>query len=284
MTIRQATTEVGAFFYLAEDFFIAAELDRGLAWELSVLQTALAHLPAEGPCHIIDVGAHIGLYTIPCARRVQGRGRVHAFEPHAFMADLLCRNVEANNCSAGVEVFRCAAGHVDGVDVSLDDAMRDGPNIGVPYRYEDARAFNYAGVQLGLGARKVVMRTLDSFAFANVALLKVDAEGTEPLVLWGARPHRALPSAHPVRARRQARHRVDAVDDRHPAGGRGYSHRGVHIAPRLRRAAAAGRQGVPAAAAPLSRRRPIFRCGRSLPTRRPTQQVWAVAIHMVPLQ
>jgi FkbM family methyltransferase len=36
-------------------------------------------------------------------------------------------------------------------------------------------------------ARKVVMRTLDSFAFADVALLKVDAEGAEPLVLWGAR-------------------------------------------------------------------------------------------------
>jgi hypothetical protein len=31
------------------------------------------------------------------------------------------------------------------------------------------------------------MQTLDSFAFADVALLKVEAEGAEPLVLWGAR-------------------------------------------------------------------------------------------------
>ena len=187
MTIRRATTEMGTFFYLAEDFYIAAEFDRGLAWELSVLQTALAHLPAEGPCNVVDVGAHVGLYTIPCAHRVRGRGRVHAFEPHAVMANLLCSNVEANKCSADVEVFRFAAGHVDGVEVSLEDAIRDGPNAGEPYRYEDARAFNYAGVQLGVGARKVVMRTLDSFAFADVALLKVDAEGAEPLVFWGAR-------------------------------------------------------------------------------------------------
>jgi hypothetical protein len=31
------------------------------------------------------------------------------------------------------------------------------------------------------------MRTLDSFDFSDVCLLKVDAEGAEPLVFWGAR-------------------------------------------------------------------------------------------------
>jgi FkbM family methyltransferase len=187
MNIRQATTEMGRFYYLAEDFFIAAALDRGFAWELGVLHRVLAHLPAEGPCSVIDVGAHVGLHTVPYAQRAQGRGLVYAFEPHAVMADLLCRNAEVNKCSASVALFRFAAGHVDGVEVSLDDVIHDGPNAGQPYHYEDGRAFNYGGLQLGLGARKVVMRTLDSFAFADVALLKVDAEGAEPLVLWGAR-------------------------------------------------------------------------------------------------
>ena len=187
MTIRQVTTAAGTFYYLAEDFFIANALDYGVTWELAVLQTVMAQLPAEGPCNIIDVGAHVGLHTIPYARFAQGRGRVHAFEPHAIMADLLCRNLEVNKCSAAVEVLRFAAGHVDGVEVSLEDVIRDGPNAGQPYRYEDARPFNYGGLQLGPGARKVVMRTLDSFDFPDVCLLKVDAEGTEPLVLWGAR-------------------------------------------------------------------------------------------------
>jgi len=187
MNIRQATNEMGTFYYLAEDFFIAAALDHGFAWEPNVLDGIFAHLPMKGPCNVIDVGAHVGLHTIPYARWVQARGRVYAFEPHALMTDLLCRNAEVNNCSARVEVFRCAAGHVDGAEVSLDDVIHDGPNAGQPYHYEDARAFNYGGLQLGLGARKVVMRTLDSFAFADVGLLKVDVEGAEPLVLWGAR-------------------------------------------------------------------------------------------------
>ncbi len=187
MNIRRATTEMGTFDYLAEDFFIAGALRQGFAWELNVLRGVLAHLPAEGPCNVIDVGAHVGTHTIPYARRVQGRGIVYAFEPQEFMADLLCRNVVVNGCSASVEVFRFAAGHVNGVEVSMEDVIRDGPNAGQPYHYEETRPFNYGGLQLGLGGRKVVLRTLDSFAFADVALLKVDAEGAEPLVLWGAR-------------------------------------------------------------------------------------------------
>jgi hypothetical protein len=42
MNIRQATTEMGTFSYLAEDFFIAAALDNGLAWERDVLRRTLA--------------------------------------------------------------------------------------------------------------------------------------------------------------------------------------------------------------------------------------------------
>jgi len=187
MNIRQATTEMGTFFYLAEDFFIAATLDDGFAWELGVLYGVLAHLPAQGPCNVVDVGAHVGLHAIPYAHRVEGRGRVYAFEPHAVMAELLGRNAEVNECSAGIEILHFAAGHIDGIEASLDDVIHDGPNAEQPYHYEPSRPFNYGGLQLGLGARKVTMRTLDSFAFADVALLKVDAEGSEPLVLWGAR-------------------------------------------------------------------------------------------------
>jgi hypothetical protein len=52
------------------------------------------------------------------------------------MAELLCRNAEVNKCSASVEVFRFAAGHIDGVEVSLEDVIYDGPNAGQPYHYE----------------------------------------------------------------------------------------------------------------------------------------------------
>lgn len=186
MQIGRAKTELGEFCYVAEDAFIGSHLGTGQAWEREIVHVVRRLLPTEGPCNVIDVGAHVGTHTVPYAQWVQGRGRVFAFEPQAVMADLLCRNIVLNGCSA-VDVFRFAAGHVDGVEVSMEPTIRDGPNAYQPFEYEDSRAFNYGGLQLGQGGQRVIMRTLDSFHFEDVRLLKVDAEGTEPLVLWGAR-------------------------------------------------------------------------------------------------
>ena len=43
------------------------------------------------------------------------------------------------------------------------------------------------GVQIGQGGETVEMVTLDAFSFSNVSLMKVDVEGAERLVFWGAR-------------------------------------------------------------------------------------------------
>jgi FkbM family methyltransferase len=187
MTIRQAATEMGTFRYIAEDAYIGEVLAGGVAWERDVLEVLRYRLPSAGSCNAIDVGAHVGTHTIPYARWLRDRGRVYAFEPQVIMAELLRHNVELNGCGANVEVLPHAVGHADGLDVTLDEVIHDGPNAGLPYGYDDGRAFNYGGVQLGSGGASITMRTLDSFGFDDVGLLKVDAEGAEPLVLWGAR-------------------------------------------------------------------------------------------------
>jgi FkbM family methyltransferase len=187
MTIRRATTALGTFYYVAEDFFIAGVLDHGVAWEYSLLEVVRPLLEARGPCNVVDVGAHVGTHAVPYARWVRGRGRVYAFEPQPMMVALLRRNLETNGCVADVEIFQAAAGHRDSVDVSMENVIRDGPNAGVVFAYQDGTDFNYGGLQLGRGGVRVQMRTLDSFNFDNVGLLKTDAEGADTLVLWGAR-------------------------------------------------------------------------------------------------
>jgi len=185
--IRRATTELGTFYHIAEDFYIASVLEYGVAWERETLEVVRHLLPVRGPCNVVDVGAHIGTHAVPYARWVRGRGRVYAFEPQPVMAALLRRNLEMNGCVADVEIFQSAAGHQDGLEVSMENVIRDGPNAGVAFAYEDGTDFNYGGLQLGLGGVRVKMRTLDSFHFDNVGLLKIDAEGSEPMILWGAR-------------------------------------------------------------------------------------------------
>lgn len=178
---------MGTFYFLREDSFVGGYLADGVAWERNVLVSILRRIPPRGRCNVVDVGAHIGTHAIPYARAVRHRGNVHAFEPQAVMVDLLRRNVEVNDCTAEVVVHPHALGHVDGIEVSMHDVILDGPNAGRRYGYEDGRPFNYAGLQLGAGPTTVAMRTLDSFELTDVALIKVDAEGSEPLVFWGAR-------------------------------------------------------------------------------------------------
>ena len=40
---------------------------------------------------------------------------------------------------------------------------------------------------MGLGGEMITMRTLDSFNFENISFLKIDVEGCEKLVLYGAK-------------------------------------------------------------------------------------------------
>jgi FkbM family methyltransferase len=187
VTIGCASNVLGTFYYLVEDAFIGGDLARGLAWEYDVLALALRELSARGTCSVIDVGAHIGTQAIPYARQVRGRGCVFAFEPQPVMLDLLRRNIEANGCTEDIVVHPYAVGHIDGLEVTLAGSILDGPNAGRPYAYRDGQAFNYGGLQLGFGETKVTMRTLDSFELTEIGLIKVDAEGSEPMVFWGAR-------------------------------------------------------------------------------------------------
>jgi FkbM family methyltransferase len=57
---------------------------------------------------VVDVGAHIGLYTIIAAKRVGPTGKVIAIEPDPGNCKLLKRNVELNNLT-NVIILECAA-------------------------------------------------------------------------------------------------------------------------------------------------------------------------------
>jgi len=61
--------------------------------ELRIVKRLLA-----GGGDFVDVGAHIGLYTVHAARLLRGSGRVLAFEPNAEARKQLEANVRLNEC------------------------------------------------------------------------------------------------------------------------------------------------------------------------------------------
>jgi FkbM family methyltransferase len=114
----------------------------------------------------LDVGANIGLYTLP-ASRIAKNSQVVAVEPSLRNRERLEENLRLNGIT-NVRMEACALGEKAG-EMAFCDA--------------DALAH----VELGGNGPKVPVRTLDSILpEGEISLLKVDVEGFELSVFQGA--------------------------------------------------------------------------------------------------
>ncbi|MBX7143752.1 MAG: FkbM family methyltransferase [Oligoflexia bacterium] len=144
-------------------------------------------LPKNG--NILDIGAHIGTYATYLSRCVP-LGRVFAFEPQLPIFKLLQKNLYDNgiqNCTP----YQLGAAHRYCTS-AMERTSRDGMGIGLAPTYQgDAPRYNYGGLALGIGGQKVKCVPLSTFCSRNkirkVDLIKVDVEGAEPFVFFGAR-------------------------------------------------------------------------------------------------
>jgi FkbM family methyltransferase len=127
----------------------------------------------------VDVGAHVGQYSLLASGLVGSEGTVHSFEPEPETFDLLEHNVLINGLH-NVHPIRCALGERL-KNVELYVARPD--NIGQTSLRQPA---NFSGVKV-----KVRCQTLDSYAgehgIDRIHLIKIDVEGAELDVLLGAR-------------------------------------------------------------------------------------------------
>lgn len=133
-------------------------------------QTALfvRHVGPGGT--FLDVGAHVGFYTLLGARRVGSEGRVWAFEPDVTNARHLRRHVAINGLS-NVRVEEAAVAEADGT-------ARFGGGSG-----------SGTGRLTGSGDREVRTVGLDSLCDRHgltPTALKIDVEGAEGAVIRGA--------------------------------------------------------------------------------------------------
>jgi len=124
----------------------------------------------------VDVGAHVGTWSLSMAAR---GCRVAAFEPQNDTFCRLAAGVALSGLEAQVEVHRVALSAEDG-HMLLRVTTRDGGGSSLG---------NYAERILGkppIRTEAVEVRTLDSFGYDRIDLLKIDAEGEELNVLLGA--------------------------------------------------------------------------------------------------
>lgn len=128
----------------------------------------------------IDVGGHIGFFTMHMAAAVGAEGRVYAFEPLDSNASLLERSIAENGFSDRVRFQRAAVGAAPGV-ATLTFPVET-LNSGGAYLLRDGSA-PLAGNQ----KKDVPLVALDALELRRpVRFIKMDVEGAEPQVLRGA--------------------------------------------------------------------------------------------------
>lgn len=124
----------------------------------------------------VDVGAHIGYFTLIMARLVGDSGRVIAFEPETNNFQLLIKNIEINGYNNITPVNKAVSNingravlHVDGLGMGSHSLAVKHPN----------RPQNQV--------LEVEVQTLDSFFAGSdvINFVKIDVEGAEMTVLQG---------------------------------------------------------------------------------------------------
>jgi FkbM family methyltransferase len=152
-------------------------------WEPE-LHAAVAPTIASGMA-VLDVGAHVGLFTLTAALRVGPTGRVVAFEPSPQTLVSLRRHISLNGFDDRVEVVPAAVGDAEGEIPFFVHAETQSASI--------ARA-SLAELRPGDGAMaateiRVPVVTLDGFCAQHGVgpdRVKIDVEGAELRVLRGA--------------------------------------------------------------------------------------------------
>ena len=125
---------------------------------------------------VIDVGAHVGYYSLLAASQVGPTGTVYSFEPEPANHELLLKNIELNGYSNIRATRKAVSNHAGSTDLfltALDSGRHSTYRHGLPER----------------GSIEIETTTIDAFLDSvgapKIDLVKVDVEGAEKDVLEG---------------------------------------------------------------------------------------------------
>ena len=195
LTSEQARTSDHASDLIAEPYLLVAarhgtmlvnrnDVYMGQAYlaygECCELETRFLLSLLRVPGLVIEVGANMGVHTVPMARALGGR-RLLALEPQPVIFQQLCANLALNGLMNVTALPYACGSRTGAVRIDTPDYLRPG---------------NFGAASVGAAARATARETtvqcvrLDDLVPADgeaVGLIKIDVEGMELEVLRGAR-------------------------------------------------------------------------------------------------
>jgi FkbM family methyltransferase len=128
--------------------------------------------------NVLDIGAHIGLFSVLAARIVAPGGKVFSFEPTPFTRSVLTEVIGLNGVSGAVEVRSEAVSNRSGTTIFYDTGD------------EISNANSLVHIDRGKTGIGVQLTSIDHFVEERGIIpdcIKIDVEGAELDLLEGAR-------------------------------------------------------------------------------------------------
>lgn len=147
------------------------------SYQLGTLGTFLKHVPFERRRNVLDIGGHVGLWSMHLSKYFQ---RVYAFEPTPVLQECFERNVLTHPTEArnNVELIKTALSNVDGSKALISfEPDNSGHTHLAPSDPSKAIA--------GATHIEVTTTILDAYQISDVDALKIDVEGFEYAVIQG---------------------------------------------------------------------------------------------------
>lgn len=148
------------------DWSAFAELYEDDIYQIKTLKEGMA---------VVDVGAHIGLYTIPVAGKVGNRGMVIAIEPEKRNYSRLLENIKLNNLQNVIPVNLALTDHEGFEKLYLDSSPESHSLI--------SKENKISSIEVPV---KTLDNLLEKLNLKKVDIIKIDAEGAEAPILKGA--------------------------------------------------------------------------------------------------
>lgn len=129
---------------------------------------------------VLDIGAHMGLFSVITARLAQNNCRIFAFEPSRNTFAILQKTISINSLTGVIEPMHGAVGKGTGtITFYNSNTVGDNSNTVVSYRTDEE-----------VKAVQVQLYGVDDFVtkhnISHLKFIKIDVEGAEYDVLLGA--------------------------------------------------------------------------------------------------
>jgi FkbM family methyltransferase len=141
------------------------------------VETAFVTRQVKKGMAVLDVGANLGWFTVHLADLVGPEGRVDAFEPRGELFELLSKTINENHLT-NITLHNCALGAKN----SRGQMIWSTHDVNPGGTYLDLSDLRDPQVN----TQSISVMALDSSISHRIDFIKIDVEGSEPLVFRGA--------------------------------------------------------------------------------------------------